>query len=78
LQRGGTKAVPGLIAAFTLGMLGSSAKGSVPSLIAVLRDQNAWVRRNAVEALGMIGQPAESVVPALAAVLADSLRDESA
>lgn len=91
LQGGGTKAVPGLIAAlgladerrralaaFTLGMLGSSAKGSVPSLIAVLRDQSAWVRRNAVEALGMIGQPAESVVPALAAALADSLRDESA
>jgi HEAT repeat protein len=90
LQAAGVKAVPDLLhmmnnvdekrralAAFVLGMIGSSAGDVVSTLISGLQDESDWVRRNVIEALGMIKNPDESVVSALANVLKDSLRSEA-
>ncbi|GGA05619.1 hypothetical protein GCM10008018_59530 [Paenibacillus marchantiophytorum] len=90
LQAAGDEAIPELLrvmkhadekrralAAFVLGMIGSSAGEVTSTLISSLQDESEWVRRNAVEALGMIKNADESIVLALAKVLKDSLRSET-
>jgi HEAT repeat protein len=90
LQGAGLISVPGLIktlshseekrralAAFVLGMYGTTASEAVPSLIAILEDKSEWARRNVIEALGMIVHPADLVVPALANALETSVEQEA-
>ncbi|MEK3886317.1 HEAT repeat domain-containing protein [Bacillus sp. FSL K6-3431] len=90
IQGPGGIAIPGLIdtlrhkeekrralAAFVLGMLGSTASEAVPALIMSLQDQSQWVRRNSIEALGVIVHPADQIVPALVKALKESLLEES-
>lgn len=90
LQGAGEGAVPALLqvlehqdakrralAAFVLGMIGSSVGDAVSSLIARLQDESEWVRRNAIEALGMIGNVSGHVVPALTQILEDCILSEN-
>ncbi|WP_211748675.1 HEAT repeat domain-containing protein [Paenibacillus sp. Marseille-Q4541] len=91
LQGAGVEAIPGLVkllkehpkekrralAAFVLGMIGPLASEAIPALIASLKDESSWVRRNAIEAMGMIGNAGGEVCPALSKALEESLRIEA-
>ncbi|RAP77135.1 HEAT repeat domain-containing protein [Paenibacillus montanisoli] len=90
LQASGVKAIPALqnvlehadekrraLAAFVLGMIGSTDNGAVSSLIASSSDESEWVRRNAIEALGMIRNAGEEGCLALSKELVDSLSSET-
>ena len=65
-------------AAQTLGAIGFEAKGAIPELVALLRDQSAWeIRQAAAQALGLIAYDKQSgpnvdVLRALYAELGDS------
>lgn len=64
------------LAAFALGMMGSTASEAVPALVDAAKDNSEWVRRNVIEALGMIVQPADIIIPALVDALERSIADE--
>jgi HEAT repeat protein len=58
-------------AAQVLGLLGASARGATPELVAALSDEAGVVRRRAADALGAIGADPKLARPALAALLDD-------
>lgn len=58
-------------AAAVLGDMGNQALEAVPQLERALRDDDEWVRRNAVEALGNMGPAAAEAVPSLCDMLRD-------
>jgi hypothetical protein len=45
-----------------IGDLGEASEAAVPALIGALRDESAYVRREAIRALGLIGAPAVSAL----------------
>jgi len=62
-----------VIAAHTLGLLGTKAKTAIPALSGLIRDENSDIRFAAAQALGEIGT--EAIVPALTQALQD--KDEN-
>jgi HEAT repeat protein len=62
-----------VIAAHTLGLLGTKAQSSIPALSSLIQDENADIRFAAAQVLGEIGT--EAVVPALTTALQD--KDEN-
>jgi HEAT repeat protein len=70
-----------VVAARTLGEMGTEAGGAATALAAALKDSDEAVRSAAARALGLIGFEAITVVPALVSALADpsgSVRGASA
>jgi HEAT repeat protein len=61
---------PGAVKA--LGLMGPAAKGAVPALTALLKEQkDPWATSNILEALGSIGPAAKDAVPTVVDILKD-------